>query len=160
MSRLRPKVSLSAEEAAALEAHPEYQGSLGPLLRSLALRQIGLTPADPYAAHKSAPRDEKGRMMNKYFCEIYEASKHGITLPAGLTHLAQTHGHTPDSDQMEIGFPSLAAAQAFRKAWLNPKEHRRRVGPSHRGHGGHELKAGKGEGEFSLLYPEDVLAAT
>lgn len=158
MSR-RVSASVSEEEIAALEAHPEFTGSLGGLIRVLAMRQLGFSP-DPYADHRSRPRDEKGRLMRKYFCDIYEASQHGMTLPAGLTHLAQTHGHTPDSDQMEIGFPSLAAAQAFRKSWLNPKEHKRRIGPSHRVHGGHELKAGEGEHEFVLLYPEDALAAT
>lgn len=62
MSRLRPKVSISAKEAEALEAHPEFAGSLGALIRTLALRQIGLTPSDPYAAHRARARDEKGRM--------------------------------------------------------------------------------------------------
>ena len=62
MSRLRPKVSLSTEEAEALEAHPEFQGSLGGLLRVLAMRQLGREPSDPYAAHKARPRDENGRL--------------------------------------------------------------------------------------------------
>lgn len=60
--RRQYKVSLTDAEAAALEAHPEYTGSLGGLVRVLALRAAGLTPSDPYAAHKSRPRDKNGRL--------------------------------------------------------------------------------------------------
>lgn len=63
MPRSRFKVSLTDAEAAVLQAHPDYSGSLGDLVRVLALRAAGLTPSDPYAAHKSRARDEKGKMM-------------------------------------------------------------------------------------------------
>lgn len=71
MSRLRPKVSLSTEEAEALEAHPEFKGSLGGLLRVLAMRQLGLTPSDPYAAHRSRTRDEKGKMTSMLMYDVF-----------------------------------------------------------------------------------------
>lgn len=58
----RVNASLSEDEIAALEAHPDYQGSLGGLLRVLAMRQLG-READPYADHRARPRDEKGRIM-------------------------------------------------------------------------------------------------
>jgi hypothetical protein len=104
--------------------------------------------------------------MRKYFCDIYEATQHGLKLPSGLTHLMKTFGRT--SDELDLGFPSLAAAQAFRKVWLDPKAHEKRTPPSghqyvtpdYRSHGGLELKIGEGEGEFALLYPEEAKAAT
>lgn len=58
----RPTVNLTEEEAAALQAHPDWTGSLAGTLRLLALRQMGIEP-DPYADHKSRARDEKGRIM-------------------------------------------------------------------------------------------------
>jgi hypothetical protein len=61
MSR-RVSASLAEEEIAALEAHPEYRGSLGGLLRVLALRHLGLEPPDPYDGHRARARDEKGRL--------------------------------------------------------------------------------------------------
>ncbi len=63
MSRsLRPTVNLTEEEASALQAHPDYTGSLGGTLRLLALRQLGLPDPDPKAYQRSQPRDEKGRL--------------------------------------------------------------------------------------------------
>lgn len=64
MSR-RVSASLSEAECSALQAHPDYRGSLGGLLRLLALRHIGQEPADPYDKHRARARDEKGRMMSK-----------------------------------------------------------------------------------------------
>lgn len=68
MSR-RVSASLSETECSALQAHPDYRGSLGGLLRLLALRHIGQEPADPYDKHRARARDEKGR-MRKMFHEI------------------------------------------------------------------------------------------
>lgn len=61
MSR-RVSASLSEEECSALQAHPDYRGSLGGLLRLLALRHLGQEPADAYDGHRKRARDEKGRM--------------------------------------------------------------------------------------------------
>lgn len=62
MSR-RVGASLSEAECAALQAHPDYRGSLGGLLRLLALRHLGQEPADSYEGHRKRPRDEKGRII-------------------------------------------------------------------------------------------------
>jgi hypothetical protein len=59
----RVSASLSEEECSTLQAHPDYRGSLGGLLRLLALRHLGQEPSDPYDGHRRRERDEKGRMM-------------------------------------------------------------------------------------------------
>lgn len=64
--RNRVTVNLTDQEAAALQAHPDYTGSLGGTLRLLALRAAGVEPTDPYDAVRQAvkarPRDERGRI--------------------------------------------------------------------------------------------------
>lgn len=71
----RPTVNLSAEEAAALQAHPEYTGSLGGIVRLLALRQVGMEQADPYAAHRAYARDERGLFVSNFNRPSRDANK-------------------------------------------------------------------------------------
>lgn len=67
----RPTVNLTDEEAAALQAHPDYTGSLAGTLRLLALRAAGHEPSDPYAAHRARPRDEKGRVLSMLLYDVF-----------------------------------------------------------------------------------------
>jgi len=109
MSRpLRPTVNLTEEEAASLQAHPDYRGSLGGLLRTLACRQLGLPEPDPYADHKSRARDEKGRIVKTYRIEFQGFE------PAA----ADTRGYH-DADFLKGEIPANGfASEAEAREWL------------------------------------------
>lgn len=119
--RQRITVNLADEEAAALQAHPDYTGSLGGTLRLLALRAAGLEPADSYANHRARARDEKGRIMSwtdflkQAFDSYYQAS--GKDQQSLFQQLCHDIGTAPNATRLaQVLTPVLATAAKDREA--------------------------------------------